>query len=94
MPSTRFRVYYDGQTIGEFYADIVVEDKVVVELKAVRNLAVEHEAQLLNYLNATHYEVGLLLNFGPKAEIKRKVFDNERKRYQSLAHGEHGRGQT
>ncbi len=84
------RVYYDGETIGEFYADIVVEDKVVVELKAVRKLGIEHEAQLLNYLNATHYEVGLLLNFGPKAEIKRKVFDNERKRYQSLAHGEHG----
>jgi len=47
----------------------------------VRTLAKEHEAQLLNYLNATDYEVGLLLNFGPKAEIRRKVFDNERKKH-------------
>ena len=86
-------MYYDGQTIGEFYADIVVEDKVVVELKAVRKLGIEHEAQLLNYLNATHYEVGLLLNFGPNAEIKRKVFDNERKKYQSWARREHGKVQ-
>jgi GxxExxY protein len=77
-------VYYDNQTVGEFFADIVVNDLIVVELKAVRKLLNEHEAQLLNYLNATSYEVGLLLNFGPAPQIRRKVFDNERKKY---AHG-------
>jgi GxxExxY protein len=79
-------VYYEGQVVGEFFADIVVEDKVVLELKAARRLTVEHEAQLLNELNATEYEVGLLLNFGPKAEVKRKIYDNERKKY-GRAHG-------
>jgi GxxExxY protein len=57
----------------------VVNGAVIVELKAVRQMLDEHEAQLLNYLKATAMEVGLLLNFGPKAEIKRKVYDNERK---------------
>ena len=74
-------MYYDGQVVGEFLADIVVENRVVLELKAVRILLTEHEAQLLNYLNATEYEVGLLLNFGPQPQIKRKVFDNDRKKY-------------
>ena len=75
----RILVYYDGQVVGEYFADIVVNDVVIVELKAVRRLLDEHEAQLLNYLKATTIEVGLLLNFGPKAEIKRKVYDNDRK---------------
>lgn len=60
-------------------ADIVVGDAVLVELKAVRQLVAEHEAQLLNYLKATEIEVGLLLNFGPRPAYQRKVFDNERK---------------
>ena len=72
-------VYYDGENVGDYRADIVVDDVVIVELKAVRELAEEHEAQLLNYLKATNIEVGLLLNFGVKAEHKRKVYDNERK---------------
>ena len=59
-------VYYREQVVGEYIADLLVEQSVIVELKAVRNLLPEHEAQLLNYLNATHYEVGLLLNFGAK----------------------------
>lgn len=84
-------VHYDGQVVGEFFADVVVNDLVVVEIKAVRTLATEHEAQLLNYLNATSYEVGLLLNFGPKPEVKRKVFDNERKRYRSQMHADEHR---
>lgn len=67
--------------VGEFFADIVVEGLVIVELKAVGTISTQHEAQLLNYLNATRHEVGLLLNFGHKAEIKRKVFDNELKKY-------------
>ncbi len=72
-------VYYDGESVGDYRADIIVNDIVILELKAVRELAEEHEAQLLNYLKATTIEVGLLLNFGPKAEFKRKVYDNARK---------------
>jgi GxxExxY protein len=72
-------VYYQGENVGDYRADIVVNDVVIVELKAVRELAEEHEAQLLNYLKATTIEVGLLLNFGVKAEHKRKVYDNDRK---------------
>jgi len=73
------RVLYDNEIIGEYYADILVDDKVIVEIKAARQLAEEHEAQLLNYLKATDIEVGLLLNFGFKPEIKRKAFNNLRK---------------
>ena len=73
------RVYYAGELVGEYFADLLIADAVLVELKAVQMLAQSHEAQLLNYLKATLYEVGLLLNFGPKPQVKRKVFDNERK---------------
>jgi GxxExxY protein len=73
------KVFYEGEIIGEYFTDILVDDKVIVEIKAVRSIAIENEAQLLNYLKATDKEVGLLLNFGPKPEIKRKVFDNYRK---------------
>jgi GxxExxY protein len=72
-------VYYEGQVVGEYFADIVVNGTVVIELKSVPQLSREHEAQLLNYLKATMIEVGLLLNFGPKAEVKRKVYSNQRK---------------
>ncbi len=72
-------VYFDGQMVGEYYADILVNDVVMLELKACKNLLEEHEAQLLNYLKATSCEVGLLLNFGPKPQVTRKVFDNYRK---------------
>ncbi len=73
------KVLYKNELVGEYYADILVDDKIIVEIKATRTLALEHEAQLLNYLKATNIEVGLLLNFGPKPQIKRKVFDNIRK---------------
>ena len=73
------KVFYENQNIGEYFADILVDDKVIVEIKAARSLGPENEAQLLNYLKATDIEVGLLLNFGPKPEIKRKVFDDFRK---------------
>ena len=73
------KVFYQDEIVGEYFADILVDNKVIVEIKAVRNLASENEAQLLNYLKATDKEVGLLLNFGPEPEIKRKVFDNFRK---------------
>jgi len=74
-------VYYQGQLVGEYYADIIVNDLVILEIKAAKALATEHEAQLLNYLKATPYEVGLLLNFGPKPETKRRSFDNSRKEW-------------
>ena len=73
------QVFYEGHVVGEYCADLLVEDAVIVELKAVRALVAEHEAQLLNYLKATRYGVGLLLNFGPRPQVKRKVYDNERK---------------
>jgi len=69
-------VYYDHVEVGIYYADIVVEDVVIVELKASEILVEEHAIQLVNYLKATDIEVGLLLNFGKKPEVKRKVFDN------------------
>lgn len=72
-------VSFRGQQIGDFRADLVVNDKVIVEIKAVRTLNSAHEAQLLNYLKATGIEVGLLLNFGQKPEFKRFVYDNDRK---------------
>jgi len=75
------QVYYAGQMIGEYFADLVVNDLVILEIKAAKCLATEHEAQLLNYLKATPYEVGLLLNFGPKPEAKRRSFDNNRKEW-------------
>jgi GxxExxY protein len=79
VQEARITVYYAGEVVGEYFADLLIADAVIVELKAVRRLLEEHEAQLLNYLKATPYEVGLLLNFGPKPEIKRKAFDNTRK---------------
>ncbi len=72
-------VMYEDEIMGEYFADILVDDKVIVEIKASKSLAPDHKAQLLNYLKATDKEVGLLLNFGPKPEISRKVFDNNRK---------------
>ena len=73
------KVIYDDKILGEYFADILVDGKVIVEIKAAKNLAPENEAQLLNYLKATDIEVGLLLNFGSKPQIKRKVLDNYRK---------------
>jgi len=74
------RVFYDDQIVGDYFADIVVNDLVILELKVVEKLLPEHEAQLLNYLRATDIEVGLLLNFGRKAEFKRKYYTNDRKK--------------
>jgi len=66
-------VYYEGKVIGQYYADLVVEQKIIVELKAVSDLAKTHEVQLVNYLKATKIKVGLLINFGDRITIKRKV---------------------
>ena len=66
-------VYYDDYVVGEFRADLVVEDKIIIELKAVHNLLPIHETQLVNYLTATKIDCGLLINFGgDRVEIKRK----------------------
>jgi len=79
LPQGSITVIYEGEVVGEYFADILVDNKVIVEIKAVKRLAPEHEAQLLNYLKATDIEVGLLLNFGPQPEVRRKVFDNYKK---------------
>jgi len=73
------KVYYETEEVGDYYADLLVDDLVIVELKAAESLCDEHEAQLINYLKATRVEVGLLLNFGRKAEFSRKIFTNDRK---------------
>lgn len=72
-------VFYEGERVGNYYADIIVENCVILELKAAEMLMPEHEAQLTNYLKATNIEVGLLLNFGKEAQSKRKIFSNEYK---------------
>jgi GxxExxY protein len=69
------KVKYKGEEVGEYFADIVVEDRVMLEIKSVDSLQKVHEAQLLNYLKATGYKIGLLVNFAhPKAEVKRFIF--------------------
>jgi GxxExxY protein len=73
-------VYYETELVGEYYADLLVENKVIIELKAAESICEEHENQLINYLKATDIEVGLLLNFGKKPEIKRKAFSNTNKK--------------
>jgi len=73
------KVYYNKIEVGNYFADIIVNDKVIIELKTMKSLSPEHEAQLINYLKATNIEVGLLLNFGQKAEFKRKIFTNDKK---------------
>lgn len=74
------KVYYDKRCVGEYFADIAVSNKVIVELKAAESLLKEHEIQLINYLKATEIEVGLLLNFGKKPEFKRKIHTNNEQR--------------
>ncbi len=72
-------VFYNGKIVGTFVADIVVEGKVILELKAKEKIVEPHEAQLLNYLRSTEIELGLLLNFGKQPEFKRKYFSNKNK---------------
>ncbi len=73
----RLVVYYENQQIGNYFADFLIEEKVIIELKAVERLVEEHELQIINYLRATDLEVGLILNFGKKPEFKRKIFTNK-----------------
>ncbi len=72
-------VYYRGKVVGEYFADLIVDNLIIVELKAASGLVEQNEAQLLNYLKASSYEVGLLLNFGPTPVHKRRAFSNENK---------------
>jgi GxxExxY protein len=71
----KLQVHYDSQIIGDFIADVIVENKIILELKCVKQISPVHEAQLVNYLKATGIEVGLLINFGEQVEIKRKILD-------------------
>ncbi len=75
----QIKVYYKNVEVGEYYADLIVNDKLILELKATEAITEAHEFQLLNYLKSTNIEVGLLLNFGKKPEFCRKVFQNYRK---------------
>ena len=77
------QVYYRGQLVGAYEADLLVEGVVLIELKAVEALHEVHEVQLVNYLRATKIEVGLLVSFGPRLEVKRRIFTNDRKSQQS-----------
>jgi GxxExxY protein len=70
------KVYYEGKEVGVYFADLIVNNTIIIELKATEYLIEENESQLINYLKATEMEVGLLLNFGKKPEVKRKVYSN------------------
>jgi GxxExxY protein len=75
----RINVYYKGTEVGEYYADLIVENTIILELKSADCIVKDFENQILNYLRATDCEVGLLLNFGKKPEFKRKIYENNRK---------------
>jgi GxxExxY protein len=77
-------VWFHGQPVGQFRADLLVDRKVIVELKTGRDIEPAWEKQLLNYLRATDIEVGLLFNFGPNAQFRRYVFENDRKNPRDL----------
>ena len=72
-------VFYEKIKVGIYFADVIVESKIIIEIKAAEAIAREHELQLVNYLKATNLEIGLLLNFGKKPEFKRKIFTNDLK---------------
>lgn len=76
----QIKVYYKNQVVGEYYADLFVEDSIILELKACECLMDAHQAQLLNYLKATKIEIGFLLNFGEEPEFKRCIYTNDRKK--------------
>ncbi len=75
----QIKVYFKGLEVGEYYADILVNDHIILELKAADRLCREHELQLINYLKATEMEIGLLLNFGERPQVRRKIYTNDRK---------------
>lgn len=76
----QIKVYYEEKEVGFYIADFLIEEKLIIEIKAMESLCEEHEYQLINYLKATNIEIGLLMNFGKKAEFKRKIFQNKLKK--------------
>ena len=78
-PQRQIKVYYKNELVGDFFADLLINDVIILELKACDSLVKAHYVQTLNYLKATNIEIGLLLNFGEKPEIKRLIFTNNRK---------------
>jgi GxxExxY protein len=68
------KVHYRKKVVGEYFADMIIEDKLIVEIKAVSDLAAVHEVQLVNYLKATGLQIGLLINFGQSVKVKRRIF--------------------
>jgi GxxExxY protein len=78
-PQRQIKVYYKNELVGNFFADLLINDVIILELKACDSLVKAHYVQTLNYLKATNIEIGLLLNFGEKPEIKRLIFTNNRK---------------
>jgi GxxExxY protein len=79
----KINVFYQGRNIGEYFSDITVNGLIILELQASEVLVEANENQLINYLRATEFEVGLLLNFGKNPEIRRKIFTNDRKKLSS-----------
>ena len=74
------KIYYKGKEVGLYYADLIVDDLIILELKAAESIVEAYEAQLINYLRGTDKEVGYVLNFGPRPEFSRKIFTNDRKK--------------
>jgi GxxExxY protein len=80
LQQKNIKVFYEADQVGEYFADLLVNELIIVELKAAESICEEHEAQLLNYLKATDIEVGLLLNFGKEPKFRRKYFTNDKKK--------------
>ncbi len=78
-PQKQIKIYYKNELVGVFFADLLINDLIILELKACDSLVKAHYVQTLNYLKATNIEIGLLLNFGERPEIKRLIFTNNRK---------------
>ncbi len=85
-PQKQIDVYYKGKKVGEYYADLVVNNLVILELKATEDIVEAFEAQVINYLRASRVEVGLLLNFGKRPQIKRKIYENSKKKVGKFEH--------
>ncbi|MFA4957940.1 MAG: GxxExxY protein [Candidatus Methanoperedens sp.] len=79
LQQQNIKVFYENQIVGDYYADLIVNDRIILEIKAAENLRADNRAQLINYLKATDKEIGLLLNFGKSAEFQRVIFTNDRK---------------
>jgi len=80
LQQQNIKVYYENQVVGDYFADIIVNNLIILEIKAPEGLRDENKAQLINYLKATNKQVGLLFNFGKKPDFKRTIFSNERRK--------------